>query len=251
MPVFVTTKRGRVSDDVAEQIRGLVDEWGLRPGERLPPERELASRLGVGRTSVREGLRTLDLIGFVEVLPSRGVFLKEGAAGPLDRLIRSWLSAHRGSLLELIELREALETQAAGLAAKRATGRDLLAMDQALDRMRAALADDADAFVAADTAFHDALARGTGNGLLRRALASVAREVEVYKLTTARLGTEARQHALDDHDALAACLRDGDSDGAREAMRRHIVRTPLDLGILEDPEMRGQGAGGHTKRRAG
>lgn len=231
--MLVAARRGRVSDDASERIRLLVEETGLRPGDRLPAERELAARLGVGRTSVREGLRMLELIGYVEVVPSKGVFLKEGAAGPFDGLVRSWLTAHQGSLRELVELREALETQAAALAAERRTDDDRWAVRRALARQReAAAVEDPDAFVAADNAFHDAIARATGNTLLRRTLASVGREVEVYKLTTARLGPEARERALADHERIATALEAADVEGARQAMRRHIVETPFAIGVL-------------------
>ncbi|MBA3414157.1 MAG: FadR family transcriptional regulator [Chloroflexia bacterium] len=231
--MLVAGRRSRVSDDAAEQIRLLAEEMGLRPGDRILPERELAVRLGMGRTSVREGLRALEVVGYVEVVPSKGVFLKEGAAGPFDRLVRSWLSAHQGSLRELVELREALETQAAGLAAERATDDDRWAVRRAVARQREAeVDDDPDAFVAADNTFHDAIARATGNNLLRRALASIGREVEVYKLTTARLGPSARRWAMVDHERIATAIETGDADGARATMRSHIVETPLRIGVL-------------------
>jgi GntR family transcriptional repressor for pyruvate dehydrogenase complex len=248
--VFLATKRARVSDDAAEQLRQLVADWGLTPGDRLPPERELASRLGVGRTSVREGLRALEIIGFVEVVPSKGVYLKGGADAPLDGLIRAWLAEHRGTLLDLIELREALETQAAHLAADRASAADLRALADALIRMRAALApEDPDAFVAADTAFHDAVARASGNALFRRALASIARETATYKLTTGRLGPGYLARALADHEAVHAALVAGDAPAARRAMRAHIVQTPVDLGLLGEGGDGGRD-GGHDRRPA-
>jgi len=234
--VLVAGRRGRVSDDAAERIRRLVDDARLRPGDRLPPERELAARLGVGRTSDREGLRVLELMGYVEVVPSKGVFLKEGAAGPFAQLVRAWLVTNQRSLRDLVELREALETQAAALAAQHATDDDRWAVRRALSRQRdAGEADDPDGFVAADNAFHDAIARATGNALLRRALASIAREVETYKLTTARLGAEARRRALTDHERIAAAIEAADAEAARAAMRSHIVETPFAIGVLGDP----------------
>lgn len=231
--MIVRAPRGRVSDDAAARIRDLVAERKLAPGDRLPPERDLAAQLGVARTSVREGLRSLEVMGVVEIRPSRGVYLKADAAAPLDGYIRSWLTAHRGSLQALVELREALETQAAALAAARADGDDHYALRKALSAQRAAFdRDDHAGFVDADDAFHDAIARAAGNGLLRRALASVAQEIRVYKLATARLGPVARRRPLGDHAAIVSAIEHGDAEAARAAMRAHIVQTPLDIGVL-------------------
>lgn len=225
----------RVSDDSANRIRELAVDWRLKPGEKLPSERELAQRLGVSRTAVREGLRTLDAIGFVQVIPSKGVFLREDAAAPLERLIQSWLSSHRGSIQELIELREALETQAASLAATRASEGELLALQEAFNEMSASInGSGATAFVDADNRFHELIARSSGNALLRRALASITEEVLVYKLTTARLGLPHRERALRDHELVLEALLVRDPAAAREAMRRHIVRTPVDLKVIDE-----------------
>lgn len=241
-------RRIRVSDDAAERILQLADQRGLLPGDRLPAERELASQLGVARTSVREGLRALELIGLVEIRPSRGVYLKVGPGATLDLVIRSWIASHQGSVADLIELREALETQSAALAAVRAGPLDVHAIERTLELQRAAMhAHDIDLFVRGDNAFHDAVALASRNGLLRQALASISGDIHVYKTTTARLGESARQHAVNDHGEIAEAIRTGDEAAARLAMRRHIVETPRDIGVLPVPfELRG-----HARERTG
>src|SRR5262245_43487559 len=232
--MFVVANRRRLSDDAAEQIRRLIDEREIRPGERLPPERELARMLCVGRTSVREGLRTLDMMGLIEVVPGKGVFRKAGIAGPLDNVIRSWLSTHKGDLRDLVELREAVETQAASLAAQRAAPEDVAAMERALRVMRLATDDnDAERFVGADTAFHDAIARAGGNRLLRRALESIAREIGTFRMATARLGAAMLERSLADHEAVCRAIKAGDPVAARRAMRQHIVGTPMAFNVLD------------------
>ena len=245
-----SARRPRVSDDAAERILSLADERGLLPGDRLPAERDLAAQLGVARTSVREGLRALELIGLVEIRPSRGVFLKTGPGASLDLVIRSWIASHQGSVTELIELREAIETQSASLAAVRAAPLDIYAIERTLDLQRAAMhAQDIDLFVRGDNAFHDAVAAASQNGLLRQALASLSRDIEVYKTATARLGASAREHAVADHQSIAHAIRSGDEAAARDAMRRHIVETPREIGVLPVPLM-AYGRGSSDAHRA-
>ncbi|MFN8594194.1 MAG: FadR/GntR family transcriptional regulator [Thermomicrobiales bacterium] len=240
---MVAVRRNRVSDDVADRLLRLIDDRGLLPGDRLPAERELATQLSVARTSVREGLRALELIGLVDIRPSRGVFLKVGPGATLDLVIKSWIASHQGSVTELIELREALETQSAALAALRATPLDIHAIERTLELQRAVMDSlDIELFVRGDNAFHDAVAIASGNGLVRQALASIARDIDVYKTATARLGFPAREHAVADHARIAEAIRRGDETAARLAMRRHIVDTPRDIGVLPVPLPQGEGS---------
>ena len=232
--MFAPARRGRISDNVADQIRRRVEEWGLNPGDRLPPERELAARLGVGRTSVREGVRTLELSGFVDVIPSKGVYLKEDAGGQMDRLVTGWLTVDRGGVLELIELRAALEGQAAALAAVRATPVELATIERAVATMRAIVqTGDPDSFAANDAAFHDAIARASRNGLLRRALATIAQETAAHAQAAAGLGELPRSRILDDHAEILDAIQARDGARANAAMDRHIAQVAIDLGVSE------------------
>jgi GntR family transcriptional repressor for pyruvate dehydrogenase complex len=227
-------RRTRLADDVVEQLRQRVAEQGLRPGDRLPSERELARQLGIGRTSLREGLRVLELIGFLEIRPGRGVYLKEGAAAPLGRLIRTWISSQRGTIQELIELREATETKAAALAAERASAADIATLAQVVEQLRAATeANDAAGFVQADTQFHDLIALASGNRLLRRALASIAEETVLYRTATAHLGHAALARSLADHEEIFRAIAAHNPPAAGLAMQQHIVRFPTDFQLLD------------------
>lgn len=232
--MFVPNRRGRISDDAAEQIRDRVEDWGLKPGDRLPPERELAARLGVGRTSIREGLRALELSGFVDVIPSKGVFLKEDPGGKLERSLAAWLAADRGGQLEVIELRAALEGQAVALAAERATPVELTTIERGIPAMRSAIeAVDPRAVVAADAAFHDAITRASRNSLLRRVLGSIGAEIgaQVQAQAESGLSGETGARMLADHEAILAAMRVRDAAAARTAMEVHIARITLDLGL--------------------
>ncbi len=235
--MFVPNRRGRLSDDAAEQIRKRVDEWGLKPGDRLPPERELAARLGVGRTSIREGLRTLELIGFVDVIPSKGVFLKEDPGGKLDRTLSAWLTADRGGQLDLIELRAALEGQAVALAAHRATPVELATVERGIPAMRSAIeGDDRAALVTIDAAFHDAIARASRNALIRRVLTTLGGEIGAQVQAQVETGPsgEVGVRMLAEHEGIVAAMKARDAVAARAVMERHITQVTRDLGLTRD-----------------
>ena len=228
------TKHPRLADDVAQQVQLLVEERGIRAGERLPPERELAEQLGVARASIREALRTLELMGVIEIRPGRGSFVAGDVGSPLDSLISSWMSVHQGWLREVIELREAVETQAARLAAVRATGEDVATMERANASMRLATeAGDVERYIEADAAFHDAVACASGNRLLRRALNSIAREIYSYRVAVGRLlGRAALERSLSDHEAIVRAIEVRDALAAWHAMQQHIMAVPRDLDLL-------------------
>src|SRR5690606_16254613 len=115
--MFIAEKRARISDNIAEQILRYAEENQIQVGEQLPSERQLARYFGVGRTSVREGLRRLEILGQVEIIPSKGVYLKEGAIGTIDKVLKLWLKRNERAIRELVELRVALETKTAHMAA--------------------------------------------------------------------------------------------------------------------------------------
>lgn len=222
--MFLGATRGRLSDDAARHVRRLIDERGLRPGDRLPAERDLARQLGVGRTSLREGLRTLEILGMIDIVPGKGMFLKEGAAAPFDRVLRRWAAEQESSMTELIELREPVETQTARLAAERATDNDVAALERTIDGMRQAIdAGNVQSFVDADCAFHDAIARASGNTLLRRVLNSIERETLTFRFATASIGHWIQERTLAEHRAIWNSIRQRDSAAARRAMREHIL----------------------------
>jgi GntR family transcriptional repressor for pyruvate dehydrogenase complex len=231
--MYLATKRSRILDEAAEKIRTFIEEQGIQPGSRLPSERDLVKKLGVGRTSVREGLRSLELVGLVEVVPGKGMYLKEKIDAPLQRLIESWLPDHRGMVKELVELREAIETQSAYLAAGRAKESDILDMERAVAIMRAAVPEnDVERFVEADTDFHDTIAKASGNGLLRQVLGSIAKEIFTFRMAAAYLGETMLQRSLSDHEAVLKAITEKNPAGALHAMREHIVRTPMDFHLI-------------------
>lgn len=232
--MFIAEKRARISDNIAEQILRYAEENQIQVGEQLPSERQLARYFGVGRTSVREGLRRLEILGQVEIIPSKGVYLKEGAIGTIDKVLKLWLKRNERAIRELVELRVALETKTAHMAARRATQMQIEKMADQIEQMQfAADHDDADTFLDADNAFHDTIAEAAGNTLIRRTLASVSKEIVVYRMATAHLGKDALERSLADHRAIFEAIKARDPAAAWRSMHDHIILFPRDFHLLD------------------
>src|SRR5713226_9865670 len=127
-------ERSRLYEDVGERLGAFVREAGMVPGDRFPPERELAQSMQVSRTSIRQSLVVLQALGFVDVRQGEGVFLRRtrGFGESLSKLLE-----RRRRLPDVLEAREALEVKLAELAAVRRSEDDLSAMRTALGRMEA------------------------------------------------------------------------------------------------------------------
>ena len=209
-----------LSSQVAQQLRELINSGEYREGDRIPSERELAERFGVGRPAVREALRELKAQGLL--LAGRGsqgtvVTVPPGAqlAGPLTDLVGSGAE----HLLDLMELRSAVEIQSAGLAARRATLEDLRMLSNTLPRM------DELGPPEGDVAFHRAIAQATHNSLFRQMtgdLVDILHEhmpaiLDVLYNQAGGLGAVKRQH-----EAIVEAIRQGNEESAREAMRHHL-----------------------------
>lgn len=225
------------SEAVAAHLKSLILAGRYSPGDRLPTQRELAEQLGVARVSVREGIRQLVEGGYLEV--------RRGAAGgafvtELSRPLEAWrrrLRSMAGELDELIDFRVAVESRAAWLAAERATRADLVELRTALKVMRTPRSPEREprsAFRHADGLFHDALSKAARN----RRLDAAIREARLELFTPYDLLSfqEPVRPVLDDHQAIYAAIRDGDSGRAAALMAEHVERTRQQLrSFVHDP----------------
>lgn len=188
---------------VAERLRALLAEEDVAPGDRLPPERELATRLGVSRSSLREGLRRLADLGIIQARQGSGTYL-----APLD-------------LGDLFEVRARLEPLAARLAAQRRDERDLARLDAVLAEMRAALPD-ATTFADADVRAHAAIVEASGSLAVRVLFEAIADLLRHSRASTSvRPGV--RENALEEIGRVVEAIRAGDGDAAEAAMGRHLT----------------------------
>jgi GntR family transcriptional repressor for pyruvate dehydrogenase complex len=214
-------KRTSLREEAAEQIRALIVEAPLRPGDRLPSERDLVVKLEVSRTTIREALRSLEIRGLLDVRPGEGAFVRDL---PLESVIDPLASAllNRRSLLELLEVRRILEPGIAALAAQRAQAGDvdemkliLAEIEQRLDGRRF---DDAAKSI---ISFHRVITRATGNSLVQRLMDTISGLLSASMRETLRIRGRP-ERSLKSHRQILAAIESKDPVAARETMLLHM-----------------------------
>jgi GntR family transcriptional repressor for pyruvate dehydrogenase complex len=206
---------------VATRLLDLFTSGSIAPGTRLPPERQLAASLEVGRSAVREALAALEILGVVDVRPGSGTYLRGSVSELLPQTLRWGVLIGERSVTELLELRSGLEIYVARLAAERLTEKQLVSLGQQVERMRASVGD-LPAFVKADLAFHHELASSAGNSVLLDQLQLVRSLLRVWVDRAVENEDDARS-ALEEHDAVYRALLDRDADAAASAMASHMT----------------------------
>lgn len=213
-----------VSEQIAELIRRQITEGVLRPGDRIPAERELATELGAARSAVREALRELRAQGFLVAgkgrQPSVVASLADSGIGePLAQLLR----AGKGQLLDLIELRRGLEVQAAGLAARRRANEDLAAIRDILLMMRGNVERTRSAQL--DAAFHGTVAQATHNVFYMHVTAELVGLLQEHIppiLDILYTESSSSEDLLEQHHAILEAIEAQDEEAARQAMAEHL-----------------------------
>ncbi|MGW8888870.1 FadR/GntR family transcriptional regulator [Streptomyces sp. NPDC055749] len=210
----------RLSDRVAAILSEEIESGRLAEGDKLPTEVALGKQLGVSRTVVREAVSRLRNAGLVEARQGVGVFVMPRRTRPLD--LES--ADTKSKVLQIAEVRRAMEGEAAYLAATRATPADLARMRLALDAIDAAVAAGGDG-VDEDLAFHRSIAESTGNAVMVstvRYLGEVLRSgIRVTRANEARRD-DFIEAVRQEHHAILVAIEAGDSRTARAAVRRHM-----------------------------
>jgi len=221
----------RVFEQIAEQIEKRILDGELRSGDRLPTERELAEQFHVSRTAVREAMKILAQKGLVDMRPGRGTIVIDGAHEAMQDSIGLAMKLKLGEVGgsdNLVEVREILETEIAALAAARATEKEIAAMREAVKVMDESL-NDANAFIAADNNFHEALAQATQNTLILILVNSIVNLLSEQRKQI--FETEGGpQRGQIHHKRILESVINRDPDAARDAMHAHLRQVREDVG---------------------
>lgn len=222
---FKPVESRRLYQQIADQIRDLIERGGFEPGTRLPPERDLAVQLGVSRPSLREALIALDVEGRVEVRGGSGVYVS--AATPSPSPVRT--AAMGDSPSQLMEARSVIEGEIVTLACARITPEPLARLREILKGMEAAI-DRRRARVDLDRQFHLTLAEASGNAVLSRLVEELFDERHSpisAKMRSRFESTRTWKSALKEHEAILNAVEARDPIAAQAAMRAHLKASAL------------------------
>ena len=213
-------KSTRIYEEIVRQVKAMIADGKLKGGDRLPPERDLAEKFVVSRTSVREALRALESLGLVEIRPGEGTFVRQVSIDTLIEPLALLMVSQREAIGELFEARRLLEPSLAALAATRATPEEIQEMERILDEQGKEVASGRTG-LAQDAQFHAAIGAAAHN----RAITRIAHGI-MDLLTQSRedsLNTPGRPtRSHEDHRRILAAIGRRDADGARAAMLEHI-----------------------------
>jgi len=218
----------RYSERIARQIQEMVVSSQFLPGDKLPPERELAVRYGVSRTAVREALKLLQERGFIEARTGSGSFVIQPGISAVTASISVASQMSQGTLGDLLEARRCLEECISRLAVERATEDDIAVIESTVKAMESALAEDPNRYIDIDLDFHAALAAATHNPFFVILSSSLIDLIQsVRRVSVGVPGSMARAQRF--HEGILACIKNGDGERARQLVADHLEQFRQDL----------------------
>lgn len=211
-----------VTDEAIAKIKEMIVSGELSPGSRLPPEKELAERLGLSRSSMREAVKALEVIRVLDVRRGDGTYVTSLEPKLLLEAVSFVVDLHDDrSLLEIFAVRRILESHATGLAAQAATDADLAALRAEIDSVSSGV--DLDGLVAHDTRFHTGIAQLAGNGYLAGLLESLTSQTLRARLWRGLTQAGAAERTLAEHRAILDAIVDHDVELATALSAVHIA----------------------------
>ena len=225
---FTPIKTKRLYEEIVEQIKQLITDGSLKPGDKLLSERELAEQFQVSRASVREAIRTLEMLGVIDIRPGEGTFIRGMDTVDIIRPLAMFLALERSSLLDMFEMRRIFEIGTVSLAAERATQEELDQIEAMLEMMRERLnVLDPEKGEEYDTAFHYAVAEATHNSLLTKLFKTVSEEFakanSVARRQLYRDNIQNAQKLIDQHSEILEAIRSRSPKRASAAMLAHLI----------------------------
>jgi GntR family transcriptional repressor for pyruvate dehydrogenase complex len=225
--------RTSLSDEIVSQIIDLISRDVLKPGERLPSERELCKQFGVGRSSLREALRSLAVMGILDGRVGDGTFVSDNNERYLEKSLQWGLLLDRKKIQDLIETRLMLESQTAFLAAQRASAENIDEIEQTLRGMEASI-QQPEKYLEFDVQFHLTIAQATQNSILYNLLNMTRNYLQTWikgSLAEPSIPKAERRAILSvrEHQKILQTLRKGDAEETQQAMTQHILSSSVAL----------------------
>ena len=239
--VFRAIEQKKVSAQIVDQVKALISSGKLKPGDTLPPERELMKVFNVSRPTLREALNMLSIMGFIQVSQRQRTKVKSLVPSNITEPLRHLLKEDINTSLELVDARAIIETANAELAAQRADEQDIARLESCMNQMETKLAENV-SLTDEDADFHLAIAEATHNKVQTHLMFSI------YDLLKEKVGIcyyeDETDHIVNQHRKIVEAIKAGDSEKARQGMEEHLayVKALVDR-MIERETAKGQKKG--------
>ncbi len=211
-------------DKIIQQIRSLIISGQLRPGDKLPSERQLSERIGLGRTYVRDAIKRLEFYGILKTLPQSGTVVAGIGISALEGLITNVLRIEKADFASLVETRVILEIEAAKLAAVNRTVANIEDMEEALVKYQKALLQESTTGVSEDFMFHLKMVESSQNQVIKSLLMIIVPEIMENYRSMEVCANDTLETANKEHHHILEAIKEGNSEKAGDAMRQHLKK---------------------------
>lgn len=208
-------------DIIIRQIRNLIVDGELKPGEKLPPERKLAEKLGIGRSYVREAIKKLEFYGILKTLPQSGTIVSGIGITALEGLISDVLMLHEDDFSSLVETRYILEVQSARLAALRRSEEDIIMLEEAFSAYSKEVMLGKQA-IDQDLIFHLKIAEASKNDVLKSLMMLITPDILRNYISKNVCGDGKFYKALEEHRMILTAIKEQNPDKAEAVMTEHL-----------------------------
>jgi GntR family transcriptional repressor for pyruvate dehydrogenase complex len=228
-------KKSVIAEEISTQLLEMIRDKRLQPGQKLPPERELASQLNVSRPSLREALRALSIMNIIEVRQGDGTYVSSLEPEKLVEHLDFVFDLDDSTFLELIQARKIVESGIAALAAQRITPQEISLLEELQERSKKTV-DDMASFLDVDLQLHAIITGAAGNPFLERFQSSISRLSLASRSRTAAIDSVRRQ-TVKDHQNIISALKMRDSEKASRAMLEHLSNVEAGLRKMDKSEI--------------
>jgi GntR family transcriptional regulator, transcriptional repressor for pyruvate dehydrogenase complex len=229
---FGKVEKSVLSDQIADRILQMIQERQLKPGDKLPPERELAAMMNVSRPALREALRGLSMMNIIEIRQGAGAYITTLEPAHLVEHLNFVFALDDSTLLQLFDARKIVEVGLIELAAQRITDEDIARLEQSVT-LSAQSANDPETFLQADLDLHMQIAQIANNPILARFMESIHQLGIASRRRTAHLDGMT-EHSVTDHRRIVAALKARDIAGARQTMLDHLANVEKKLRMMPE-----------------
>jgi len=216
-------KNTKVYEQVIEQVKEMIADGTLKKGDKLPSERDLVEQLQVSRTSIREALRAMEIIGLIECKQGGGNFVRENFENNLFEPLSIMFMLEKGDPMEIIELRKIIEVETVALAANRITDEEIISIGEIIEALKESINEEA--AVKIDKRFHYEIAKASKNSLIISILNAISSLIDAYiKGARMKILVEESNRVLlsNQHEKIYLALKEHDAVEAVKAMNAHL-----------------------------